>query len=141
MCFIKIHYCDSYDQNEAYGSIKIYPKITRMINYPCSCLLIHKQKIICVEHHLHNSVRIINQWSLLIKKNKNKSMIHIISFKIEWLISMIHIFFSQKRKQNKKKCLGMLCTSLESTKKVCLRRVSLNELCFGMKHLDIHAQH
>ena len=59
----------------------------------------------------------------------NKSILHVISFKFEQLILMIHIFFNKK-----------IDTYSKSARKACLSCASLNELCFDqVKCLDIGA--
>ena len=56
---------DSYDQIKKYmvqsKSKRQRLKSTSIINYPCSCLLICKQKIVCIIQHLKNNFCIINQ--------------------------------------------------------------------------------
>ena len=48
-------------------------------------------------------------------------MINVISFKTEWLISKIHIYYIAKTKKIK----------IKSTQKACPRCISLNGLHFG----------
>ena len=80
-----------------------------------------------VIQHLKNSVL----------TSYNKSKVHVISFKIEQLILMIHNFFNKEHTHTHTP-LGILCVSSKSTRKVCPRDTSLNELHLDQeKHLDL----